>query len=138
MTNNSNLFNTVRGIPLYEGKMIYQFSNTLAKPRYWINEKTGTVHLLNKEKKRLRKNMYKKTTPQIDSRCYRLVWRDVTNAVDRRTMIATVLPPHVFLGNTLSYIRPTTHDKTGYAYSMSLQEITYLCGMLNSFPVDFV
>ena len=137
MTNDAVLFNTKSGIPLYEGKMIYQFSHTLAEPKYWIDAKVGITHLVSKENKRLKKNKYS-IEPRLDSEYYRLVWRDVTNAVDRRTMISTILPPCVFLGNTLSYIRPTTYDGNGYSHSMDLDELTYLCGMLNSFPIDFV
>lgn len=58
--------------------------------------------------------------------------------MDRRTLIATIVPPNVFLGNTLSYIRPKTFDGNGYVVSLSPQELIYLCGILNSFPVDFV
>ena len=137
MTNDAVLFNTEGGVPLYEGKMIYQFSHALAEPKYWINAKVGIAHLSNKEKKRLKKNKHS-IEPRLDSECYRLVWRDVTNAVDRRTMISTILPPRVFLGNTLSYIRPITYNEKGYSYSMHLDELAYLCGMLNSFPVDFI
>ena len=119
--------------------MIYQFSNTLAAPQYHIRKRLGSACLLEKEGKRVKKsNANTRIKPQIDSHEYRLVWRDVTNAVDRRTLIATILPPNVFLGNTLSYIRPKTFDGNDYVASLSNQELFYLCGMLNSFPVDFI
>ena len=133
MTNDSNLFNTNNGIPLFTGKMIYQFSNTLADPRYWINEEAGITRLT-KKKRRIKNN---ELSTQLDYQYYRLVWRDVTNSVDRRTMIATILPPRVFLGHTLSYIRPTRIIDSNM-HPVSLPETAYLCGMLNSFPVDFI
>ena len=140
MTGDSNLFHTlIRGFPLYEGKMIYQFSNSLSEPRYHIDEEEGIKHLFRKEEKRIRKvNKNAKIKPQIASQYYRLVWRDVTNSVDRRTLIATILPPNVFLGNTLNYIVPIIFDGCEYVNSISTQETIYLCGMFNSFPVDFI
>ena len=144
MTNDSNLFNSRKSdLPLYEGKMIYQFSNNLDAPKYYVQKKIGFEHLLGKENKRVKKELKKAGTltsikPQLDCQRYRLVWRDVTNAVDRRTLIATILPPSVFLGNTLSYIRPAVFDKNDYVDSLSHKELAYLCGMLNSFPIDFI
>ena len=139
MTNDSGLFCTTKdGLPLYEGKMIYQFSNTLSQPTYHISKKEGVAHLWEKEMKRIKKKNTKSIQPQLDYLHYRLVWRDVTNAVDRRTMISTIVPPNVFLGNTLSYIRPIAFNESKYIRSISHKETVYLCGMLNSFPVDFI
>ena len=78
------------------------------------------------------------TSPQIDLSYYRLVWRDVTNAVDRRTLISTILPPNVFLGNTLSYVKPKFFDGKNYVNYTSTHEMIFLCGIFNSFPIDFI
>ena len=139
MTNDSGLFHTTKvGLPLYEGKMIYQFSNTLSQPTYYISKEKGDAHLHEKERRRIKKKTTNLIQPQLDYQHYRLVWRDVTNAVDRRTLISTIVPPNVFLGNTLSYILPIVFDGAKYVRSISDEETAYLCGMLNSFPVDFI
>ena len=140
MTNNSQLFHTANiGLPLYEGKMIYQFENNYSEPRYFVDEKDGSSVLVKKELKRMKKiNKEHDSVPQIDAKQYRLVWRDVTNAVDRRTLISTILPPNVFLGNTLSYIQPKYFDGEKYHQSLSDAETLFLCGIFNSFPIDFI
>ncbi len=140
MTNNSNLFHTTKvGYPLYEGKMIYQFEHNYLEPRYWIDEEEGRAVLESKELSRMKKiNKDHKTSPKLDLSYYRLAWRDISNAIDRRTLICTIMPPHVFLGNTLSYIRPIEFDGKKYVCSLSYKEIIFLCGLFNSFPIDFI
>ena len=52
MTNDSYLFKTEPGkgrLPLYEGKMIWQFESKYIEPRYWIDEKQGRKALCGKE-----------------------------------------------------------------------------------------
>ncbi|WP_207087794.1 Eco57I restriction-modification methylase domain-containing protein, partial [Phormidium pseudopriestleyi] len=49
MTNDSHLFNQQLGegeLPLYEGKMIHQFTHLYADPRYWVDEAEGRSALL--------------------------------------------------------------------------------------------
>lgn len=49
MTNDSHLFkteNVKRRLPLYEGKMIQQFTNQFAEPRYWVDEAEGRKSVL--------------------------------------------------------------------------------------------
>ena len=140
MTNNSKLFHTTNiGYPLYEGKMINMFTHEFSTPRYWIDVEEGRNVLKNKESNRMKKiNRNHNVKPQIDSDEYRLAWRDVTNTVDRRTLISTILPPNVFLGHTLSYIRPTYFDGEKYYHSLSDAETLFLCGIFNSFPIDFI
>jgi len=42
MTNNRTLFNTAGvGLPLYEGKMIHQFTAYHGQPQYWVKEEKG-------------------------------------------------------------------------------------------------
>jgi len=41
MKDDSDLFRTELGpksLPLYEGKMLHQFRNWIAEPKYWIDE----------------------------------------------------------------------------------------------------
>ncbi|WP_293355437.1 MULTISPECIES: DNA methyltransferase [unclassified Microcoleus] len=49
MTNDSHLFKQEPGkgrLPLYEGKMIHQFTHLWGKPKYWIDEDEGRKALL--------------------------------------------------------------------------------------------
>jgi len=119
MTSDSGIFEQKEGnhrLPLYEGKMIHQFSNTFGKPRYWITESKGRKALLGR-------------TPDsgqtVSYQTYRLCFRDVAAATNERTLISTVLPPSCFSGNTLYVSKPV--DKSVLLFS---------AGLLNSFVSD--
>jgi len=56
MTNDSSLFRIQPGpgrLPLYEGKMIHQFTHRLSEPRYWIDSNQGRGELLRQEMRRM-------------------------------------------------------------------------------------
>jgi len=142
MTNDSDLFHTANvGPPLYEGKMIHMFTHTLAPPRYWLDKDKVEDRLKHKELGRI-PNTIKKSNPSIPLKIhaqeYRLVWRSQANSTDTRTLISTILPPNVFLGNSLGYLIPIIFDNTTYVKPISNIETVFLCGMLNSFVQDFV
>jgi hypothetical protein len=122
MTADSHLFKTepAKGrLPLYEGKMIHQFTHQFAEPRYWIDEKEARKSLLGKnEVDRDQKLAYQ---------WYRLGFRDVAASTNERTMISTVLLPSIFTGNTL--ITSINFD--------NYKELIIISAILNSFSVDF-
>lgn len=119
MTSDSGIFEQREGhhrLPLYEGKMIHQFSNTFGKPRYWITESKGRKALLGRTPD---------TGQTVSYQTYRLCFRDVAAATNERTLISTVLPPSCFSGNTLYVSKPV--DKSVLLFS---------AGLLNSFVSD--
>ena len=137
MTNNSDLFHESKiGYPLYEGKMMNMFEHNFGKPRYWIDKEDGTNHLIQKEIRRSR--LDSSQHPRIDSEEFRLVWRTITNATNERGLISTILHPNVFLGNSLNYLEPIKFEDERYTRTFSYPETFYLCGIFNSFPIDFV
>ena len=140
MTDDSHLFHTGNiGLPLYEGKMIDMFNDNFKLPRYWVDKKQGFEKLQKKEMNKIKKFTKKnKITPQIHPHEYRLVWRTITNSIDKRTLIATILPPNVFLGHSLNYLNPTIFNQNEYEHPISYDETVFLCGLFNSFVVDFV
>ncbi|HLO48669.1 MAG TPA: RNA-binding domain-containing protein [Nostocaceae cyanobacterium] len=123
MTSDSPLFKQKPSegrLPLYEGKMIHQFTHRQAEPRYWVDEKDGRKALLGR-----------KGTDQgqkLDYQSYRLGFRDVARNTDVRTMIASITPPNVFAGNTLILAQPFTNS----------DELLFAVSVLNSFACDFV
>lgn len=148
MTKHAPLFNREqKGRVLFEAKMIHQFTHLYLAPRYWIEEAKAIQNLESREEKRIRKeirrtgkDMHKMYPPKVelDYRHYRLAWRDISRSTDQRTMICTILPPNVFLGNTLNYLRPIYFDGKNYSKAISVKEMVFLCGLLNSYVVDFV
>lgn len=123
MTNDSHLFKQQPGqgrLRLYEGKMIHQFTHLYAQPRYWVDEQEGRKALL----KRNESDNYQK----LDYQSYRLGFRDVARNTDNRTMIAGIIPPNIFVGNTLIVSQQFTMQN----------ELLFVLSVLNSFACDFI
>jgi hypothetical protein len=153
MTTDSDLFLMAPGptrLPLYEGKMIHQFTATWAKPRYWIEERDGRKRL---EGSRLQKvqRMLKAaelnvavTTDNLslDYTSYRVAFRDVARNTDERTFIATVLPPGVFCPHTMSLeavYRDNVSDGELVLNTTKISDAARLfaVALFNSFVVDY-
>ena len=58
----------------------------------------------------------------------RIAFRDVTNAIDRRTIIACLLPPRIFIANQAPYLLWPRGDEKDQAF---------LLGVLSSIPLDW-
>lgn len=120
MTTDSYLFQNApseNSLPLYEGKMIWQFETAYAKSRYWVDIDQGRKRVLGR----------KEDTGQIlGYQTFRLAYRDIARNTDARTLITSIIPP-LYAGNTLHLsVLGTLHDKL------------YQSSMLNSFIVDFL
>ncbi|MCK5716759.1 MAG: ATP-binding protein, partial [Thiomargarita sp.] len=121
MTNDSHLFYTEYAdgrLPLYEGKMMHQFTHQFAEPRYWVNEQEGRKAVLGKkgeDKGQL-----------LDYQGYRLGFRDIASSTNERTMISSIFPPQIFMGNTLVTSKKPKNNA----------ELLWIIGLLNSFVVD--
>lgn len=103
-------------LPLYEGKMIHQFTNTFAPPKYWINKRRNAAF-----------------SRQLDAQqnsgyCgYHLGLRAIASGSNERTLIATVLPPNAFIGNTINFT----------SSPIDAAVLLYLTAIFNSFIADF-
>jgi hypothetical protein len=111
-------------LPLFEGKMIGQFTHTASPPRYWISKEwlkqqptriySPTSRLLNQWE----------TAAQYK---YRLAFRDIAASTNQRTLIATILPPDTLV----------SHHINCMVGSMDADELFFLVAILNSFIADF-
>jgi hypothetical protein len=86
---------------------------------------------------------------RLDCSEYRIVFRDVTNSTNERTMIATVLPPGPVCVDSVRTIQPfqlsvekenLTQDtlKDAYQRVFTDDELFAVVGLLNSIPYDFL
>ncbi len=130
MTNNSSLFKTEQGpdcLPLYEGKMIHQFTHTWKNtlPRYWVRETEGRATLLGRKAD---------TGQKLSYQDYRLGFRDIARNTDKRTLISTIIPP-TFHGNKVPTVKP--FDDCGDVLITNQQQL-FLCAVWNSFTVDWL
>ena len=124
MSVDSDLFETQPGpgrLPLYEGKMMNQYQNHVAKPKYWLDEKAARARLVGKRQK--------DTGQSLDYQQYRIAFRKVARNTDERTLIATIVPKNVFCPDSL------TLEKIG---TLDVWSRFYLLGLFNSFPIDYL
>lgn len=128
MTNDSHLFRSESGpgrLPLYEGKMIHQFTHQWAEPRYWVDEREGRKALLGRTPD---------TGQKLDYQMYRLGFRDIASNTNERTLISSVIPP-TFHGNKIPTIRPV--DEDGKLLIEDRSQL-FLCSLWNSFVLDWL
>jgi len=124
MTNDSHLFKQQPGkerLPLYEGKMIHQFTHLYAKPRYWVDEQEARKALLGRNKS--------DTNQKLDYQLYRLGFRAIASSTNARTIIVGAIPPNVFCGNSILVLSELNQ--------ISNNEIIVVQAILNSFVIDF-
>jgi type I restriction-modification system DNA methylase subunit len=121
MTNDSNLFEPKPQngrLPLYEGKMIWQFEHKFAEPRYWINEQEGRKGLLGKKSD---------VSDILDYQIYRFGMRRIAANTNERTLIATMLPKNCFASESFHLAIKGTVTES---------EQLYLAAVINSFVLD--
>lgn len=144
-TANAYLFKSEPGgrYPIFGGKQIHQFYDAYETSLLYVDKeeieyryKYGLVNSkmhLGKKRKTNKFLEYEKGEKELkiadnstDHEKYRIVWRDVTNSMDGRTLICTILPKKSVIINTLNYVVP----------EQSPMEMFYMTGMLNSLIVD--
>ncbi len=131
MTNDSHLFRKMNGtgmLPLFEGKMMYQFTHLLCDPKYWIQETEGRKALLSRQKDE---------GQILDYQSYRLAYRTVTANTNERTLIATVLPYNVFCGHSLT-VNAIYDKKHQNEKLIQLAETLFVTACFNSLVCDFL
>ncbi len=159
MTNDHRHFKTEAGagrLPLYEGKMIHQFLHTLKAPRYWVLQYPQTDRKDDENPVAPRAPAYggysSRKTPNMSSdfalgrkpdqgqtleyQCYRPGYRSVGRSTDQRALIATILPPYTFAGNSLILAR--RFDAETGAELLQDDHILFLTALLNSFVLDYL
>lgn len=130
MTNDSHLFKTEPGegrLPLYEGKMIHQFTHKFAEPRYWINESEGRKAVLGKNGV--------DHGQILDYQRYRLGFRSVASSTNERALISSIIPSSIFCGNSLLVSMIYFDSKK---ISLSNLELLFGVAIFNSFVIDFL
>ena len=109
-------------IPLFSGKHFNQFELSAEAAYYWIDEDSGRQAILGKDDD---------SKQVLDYQQYRWVHRRIARNSDLRTFITTILPQNIFLDNNA----PTLDIQ----YSeISYKEMLFLCGVANSFTLDWM
>ena len=124
MTMNKELFKPAPSktrLPLYEGKMMWQFECHYAEPTRWVEEVEARQSVIGK------KGVDKGQA--LGYQQYRLCFRSAGENTNERNLISTILPKRVFCGNSLTLDR----DFRG-----SMGDKLFICGLLNSFVLDWL
>ena len=121
MTDDAHLFNKEHSnnvLPLYEGKMMHQFTNQWqgAETRFWVDIERGREALLGRKEDKAQVLGYQK---------YRIAHRAIARNTDVRTMISTIIPP-CFTGNSLNI-----------SENLRYEEQLYCTSFLNSMILDW-
>lgn len=124
---------------LYEGSMIWHFTNTFSEARYWINEKDIKEDFLSKKVKRIEGLHLQPKGLKNDYETYRLAIRKIASNTNERTLITTIIPKYAIAGNSLTVNFPYQHNKNSYnELAFSNSELFILTTILNSYVVDFI
>lgn len=129
MTNDSRLFQPEQKqgrLPLYEGKMIHQFTHQFAEPRYWVDEDEARKACLGKN--------VDDVNQALDYSSYRLGFRAISSSTNERALIASVIPKNAFCGNSI--LVSISFDKQTETLIKSSETLFSLV-CLNSFVVDY-
>ena len=139
MTRSSGAFRlTHTKYPVFEGGMIWHFEHQHADPRYWVRESDLKKAFLEKHIKRISDLQKIPADMRNDYEAYRIAIRKIASNTNERTLVAAIIPPYSFAGNSLSVNFPFHHDKDRYCeLRLSYAELLSLVAILNSFVADF-
>lgn len=143
MTDDSNLFKEQpKGWPLWEGKMIYQYSCEYAHPRYWIDENAGLTELIRRAeiKDYHSKESWRTNEPKLGCTNYRLVYRKVGSNTNEVTLIAAILPACNFIGHSMDEFVQWAYLPANSSWIRYFEEsnMLFLASLLNSFILNFI
>jgi Type I restriction enzyme R protein N terminus (HSDR_N)/N-6 DNA Methylase len=127
MTDDKDLFlesPTADSLPLYEGKMIWQYNAAFEKPQYWLNPTDFDQRLASKEAHRMAQDLgvpksklleSQLASVRFDREFFKLAFRRVARDTDERTLIFSLLPPGCGSGHSLFASVPKTYVLQGTA-----------------------
>jgi len=153
MTNASRFFHKVeegkhnkKMLNLWEGKMIHQYNSNYGTERYVIYENEAKSSLIETENRKIKRELkldnkvIQKLRISLDYQDYRLVYRDVASSTNERTLIASIISPNIFIGNTLNYVIGRNYKLNDGNFSQQQipkEDLIYLLTMFNSLTLNY-
>lgn len=137
-------------LPLYEGKMIWQYSHRFEPAQYWLERSAFDQRLHSKELHRMAQDLgvpkaevaKHAAAIRYDREFVRLAFRDVASDTNERTLIFGLIPKDVGAGNTLHLNIAKTYrlGATGQVEVQATSTLRLLFAMswFNSLPVDWM
>lgn len=137
-------------LPLYEGKMIWQYSHLFEKPQYWLSKAAFDRRMHSKELHRMAQDLgvpraeaaKHEADVRYDREFIRLGFREVARDTDERTLIFSLLPKGIGLGHKVTYNVPKRYvrDANGTATTLAVSPLRTLFALawFNSVAVDWL
>jgi N-6 DNA Methylase len=140
-------------LPLFEGKMIWQYNAALSTPQYWLNQADFDARLASKEIYRMAQDFGISRAEaekhahavRYDREFYRIAFRGIASDTNERTLIFSLLPKGCGVGNSLSVSVPKTYvlnsnetHSTAGIKAMSCLRLLFALAWFNSLPCDWL
>lgn len=137
-------------LPLYEGKMIWQYSHLFDKPQYWLDRAAFDERMHSKELHRMAQDLglprpeiaKHEARVRFDREYVRLAFRTIARDTDERTLIFSLLPMNVGLGHSLFANAAKTYrlgaDGDLAAQAVSPLRLLFALALFNSVPGDWL
>ncbi len=153
MTDDKDLFieNAAPGLlPLFEGKMIWQYSHVFDTPQYWLDAQAFDQRLHSKELHRMAQDLgvpkadvaQHASAIRYDRAFVRMGFRTIARDTDERTLIFTLLPKNCGSGHSMFLNTPKRYalDESGavHVQAVSSLRLLFALALFNSLPVDWV
>ena len=98
-------------LPLYQGKMIWQYDHLFDTPQYWLDTKAFDARMHSKELHRMAQDLNvpkaevakHAAAVRYDREYVRLGYREVASDTNERTLIFCLLPKHNGLGHKVTF-----------------------------------
>jgi len=136
--------------PLYEGKMIWQYSHKLDTPQYWLDKTAFDARLKSKELHRMAQDLdvpksealKHETAIRYDREFMRIGFRAVASDTNERTLIFTLLPKNCGSGHSIFCSAPKIYvlnpDGQVQIQPISLLRQLFALAWFNSLAMDWL
>lgn len=137
-------------LPLFEGKMIWQYGHELDTAQYWLNPEAFNQRLKSKELHRMAQDLgvpkaevaQHASAVRYDREFIRLVFRTIARDTDERTLIFSLLPKNCGFGHSMFASSPKTYwlNSEGQVTVQTVSPLRLLFALawFNSVPVDWL
>lgn len=137
-------------LPLYEGKMIWQYSHVFDTPQYWLDAQAFDDRLRSKELHRMAQDLGVPKTEiakhasavRYDREFMRIGFRTVARDTDERTLIFSLLPKNCGSGHSMFLNTPKSYaldaDGRVNVQAVSPLRLLFALAWFNSVPIDWL
>jgi hypothetical protein len=137
-------------LPLYEGKMIWQYSHVFDTAQYWLDTVAFDQSLTSKELHRMAQDLGVPKAEvakyasfvRYDREFVRMGFRSVASDTNERTLIFALLPKNCGAGHSMFLNTPKTYVPGAYGkvdvQAVSPLRLLFALAWFNSVPVDWI